>query len=343
MTMSTGARTAGAAVVTFVLLAGALAGSAAEIPQRDAVLQPVAIGGGNLGSIRKIVFAERQPSRYYLLDRDTHAVREIAGGTTRLLGEIGNGPGELYYPNDLALAAAGDRLYVQDGGNDRIQILGADGRYLGEFPNTPKSQGLGVNRQGEVFIGQPATGELISVYAGGKKVRAFGELLSLSDLYGSQPRRKEAVYRTGFNRVRVAVDDEDNVWVAFVHAPIVCKFDRNGKLLAKTTLRLPELSKLTDAVLQQPPPKQYMSQNLDGVPMTVVLKEIVFDRHRRRPVLLLGDDRLVFLRRDGTPEEVVRVRVDGGVLATLAADNDGAIFTSKFATSKLFRVVLVNR
>ncbi len=315
---------------------------AAAIPEHRAELKELP-RIPDLRSIRKVVFSRRRPSQYYLLDRDTHAVRVVSADGTRLIGEIGNAPGELYYPFDLALTSD-DRLYIKDGGNHRIQILGADGRYVGQFPDKPKSEGIGVNAHGEVFIGQPATGRLVSVYdASGKKIGAFGDLLSPSAVYGSQLAGKDSEYRRAMNRVRIAVDDEDHVWVAFIHAPIVYKFDRSGKLLAKTTLQLPGLSQLTAAVLQQPPPKEYMSQDLDGLPLTMVIKEVVFDRKTRRPLLLLGDDRIVYLGPDNSPERIVWPLLrKGHTLETLATDDDGGIFTSEFSTGQIFRVVLTN-
>jgi hypothetical protein len=312
----------------------------AEVPEYRADLLPVApIDGVRL--VRKVVFSRGQPSTYFLLDRETHAVRLVQPGGTRLIGDIGNAPGEFYYPFDLAVAG-GDRLYIIDGGNRRIQIVGANGRFLGEFPDLPKSEGISVDKRGDVFIGQPATGQLISVYdRTGKKLFAFGELLSPAALY-PQLKAEEKAYRIAINRVRIAIDDEDNVWVAFIHAPIVRKFDRNGRLLAQQTLRVPGISQLTAAVLQTPPPPHYISQNFDGIQITMVIREIVFDRKARQPLLLLGDDRIVYLGRDGAPEKIIRAELQGAQLETLATDNDGTIFTSKFLTAQLLRVVLSN-
>jgi hypothetical protein len=312
----------------------------AEVPEYHADLLPVAPVDG-VSLVRKVVFSPSQPSTYFMLDRETHAVRLVQPGGTRLIGEIGNAPGELYYPFDLAVADD-DRLYIKDGGNRRIQILGANGRYLGEFPDLPKSEGIGVDKRGDIFIGQPANGHLISVYdRTGKKLAAFGDLLSPAALY-PQLKAHEKAYQTALNRVRIAIDDEDNVWVAFIHAPIVCKFDRNGRLLAKQTLQLPGITQLTGAVLKSPPPPRYISQNFDGIQITMVIREIVFDRKNRQPLLLLGDDSIVYLKRDGAPEKIIRPEFEGASLETLSADNEGTIFTSKFLTAQLLRVVLSN-
>ena len=76
--------------------------------------------------------------------------------------------------------------------------------------------------------------------------------------------------------------------------------------------------------------------------MTMVIREIVFDRRSRQPILLLGDDRFVYLTRDGVPERIIRPELQSGSLETLSADGEGTIFTSKFLTAQLLRVVLGN-
>jgi hypothetical protein len=317
-----------------------VAARSAEIPEFRAELSPVP-PVDDVHLIRKVVFSRSRPATFFLLDREAHAVRVVQPRGSRLIGDIGNAPGELYYPFDLAVADD-DSLYVKDGGNRRIEIFGGNGKFLGQFPDLPKSEGIGVDRRGNIYIGQPATGHLISIYdRTGKKLGAFGDVVSAGALY-PQLRAKDRAYRTAINRVRITVDDEENVWVAYIHAPLVLKFDRNGRLLAQQILRLPGIAQLTAAVLQTPPPSRYISQNFDGIPLTMVIREIAFNRAARQPMLLLGDDRIVCLGRNGAPEKIIRPEVEGGSLDTLSADTGGTIYTSKFLSAQLFRVVLSN-
>ncbi len=54
------------------------------------------------------------------------------GAYRRTIGRKGQGPGEFRLPNDLDVF--GGRLYVADSANRRLQILDADGEYVGGFP-----------------------------------------------------------------------------------------------------------------------------------------------------------------------------------------------------------------
>lgn len=69
------------------------------------------------------------------VDSTDHRVRALDLDTGKLLfdiGKRGNGPGELNLPRDAAVGADG-LLYVVDGGNFRIQVYDADGKFVKTF------------------------------------------------------------------------------------------------------------------------------------------------------------------------------------------------------------------
>jgi len=69
------------------------------------------------------------------VDSEEHKVRVLDLETGKLLfdiGKRGNGPGELNLPRDAAVGADG-LLYVVDGGNFRVQVYDADGKFLKTF------------------------------------------------------------------------------------------------------------------------------------------------------------------------------------------------------------------
>ncbi len=51
----------------------------------------------------------------------------------RSFGEYGDGPGQLSYPQGVAVDDASGRIYVADHANRRIQVFNAEGRYLADF------------------------------------------------------------------------------------------------------------------------------------------------------------------------------------------------------------------
>ena len=80
------------------------------------------------------------------------------GKLLRVWGKEGSGPGELYYPYDLALADD-DTLYVCEFGNHRVQKFTRDGRSLGCFGVEGRGEGQFYNpwalvrdSQGMVYV-----------------------------------------------------------------------------------------------------------------------------------------------------------------------------------------------
>lgn len=71
----------------------------------------------------------------YALDSQSSDVRvfDPSGAWVRTLGRNGEGPGELKQPDAIAILSDG-RVLVRDPGNQRIQVYGADGATLKEWP-----------------------------------------------------------------------------------------------------------------------------------------------------------------------------------------------------------------
>ena len=70
----------------------------------------------------------------YVADACNHRV-QVFDGDGRLLqviGEAGNGPGQMRFPYDVAVDTTG-RLYVCEYGNSRISVFDSEGRWLGMF------------------------------------------------------------------------------------------------------------------------------------------------------------------------------------------------------------------
>src|SRR2546423_4427390 len=98
----------------------------------------------------------------------------------REIGRMGAGPGRFFHPGGVEVARDGT-IYVQDGGNSRIERFTPDGGYLGEF-HTARFEGFALGAQKEIYVGQPEEGHLITVYSSaGEKLRSFGQLKKYSD------------------------------------------------------------------------------------------------------------------------------------------------------------------
>lgn len=86
------------------------------------------------------VTVDSKGERLYVVDiggvrSENHRVRVLDAQSGNLLfdiGKRGNGPGEFNLPRDVAIGKDG-KLYVVDGGNFRIQVFDAQGKFLNNF------------------------------------------------------------------------------------------------------------------------------------------------------------------------------------------------------------------
>jgi len=109
-------------------------GARADQPRRyEAVeVRRATEGGARPYFFRAVAFLFRA-SELWVLDLEDNEVRVFseAGQFLRALGRKGNGPGEFDMPTDMDVL--GERVYVADGGNRRVQILDKKGAYLEGF------------------------------------------------------------------------------------------------------------------------------------------------------------------------------------------------------------------
>lgn len=111
-------------------------------------------------------------SRIYVVDTggvDTrnHRVRVFDAETGDLLFDIGtrgSGEGEFNLPRDAIIAPDG-RLYVVDGGNFRVQVFEADGRFVSTFGaigrrsgQFSRPKGIAADPQGNIYVSDTAFG-----------------------------------------------------------------------------------------------------------------------------------------------------------------------------------------
>jgi len=80
------------------------------------------------------------------------------------IGKRGNQPGELNLPRDVVVAPDGS-LYVVDGGNFRVQQLGADGKFINTFGSIGRQLGqfsrpkeIAADNEGNVYVVDAAFG-----------------------------------------------------------------------------------------------------------------------------------------------------------------------------------------
>jgi sugar lactone lactonase YvrE len=78
---------------------------------------------------------------------------DAAGELLDSWGEVGSGPGQFRLPHAITLTGD-DRLLVADRENDRIQIFGLGGGYLGEWGGLQRPTDVAVADDGRVFVSE---------------------------------------------------------------------------------------------------------------------------------------------------------------------------------------------
>lgn len=247
---------------------------------------------------------------YYVADLKGNRILELdgAGKVVGEIGGIGSGPGRLLHPGFIDVSSDGT-LYVQDGGNERIQRFSADGKYAGEF-RASHYEGFAVSPANEVYLGQPENNALVTVYSStGKKLRSFGQLKKFSEIYGDKFKHKDDLYKIAINRVRLFIDQQGATYVSFMLAPLIQKYDLQGHLLFEVRLEGPEIDRLTRVLLTDTLDK-YLSISMDGFEERIIALDPVVEPASGNILVLLVDGSIYGADKDGRRLFVSRPQKD---------------------------------
>ncbi len=187
-------------------------------------------------------------SGFILVESSNHRLAFVdeKGNLQHQIGSIGQGVGELYYPGDLVQDNA-KNFYVFETRNHRIQVFDSSGKSLRVFKVEPQPYGMAITSKGELLLGQPAKGKLISVYSTeGLFLRSFGDLRKASDFYGPKLQSADKTMRESINRILITCDDSDNIYVVFLGAPFWRKYSPDGQLIFEKKIDFPDAQRSID-------------------------------------------------------------------------------------------------
>lgn len=127
------------------------------------------------------------------------------GKFLRQIGSEGSGRGEFYACRDFALDSRG-RLYVADGGNDRVQILTKEGDYIGEFPVDHEVHVIEVGPDDNLYINNDLfkSKKLVSVLSPEGKLSS-----SILDIVPDEENRQNVIL--ALNHFRLGFDQDRNL------------------------------------------------------------------------------------------------------------------------------------
>jgi hypothetical protein len=261
------------------------------------------------------------------VEANNHRVTGVdwQGNVQWSLGSIGQDAGELYYPGDLVRDRKG-YLYVLEVRNERIQIFDQARRSIGTFPVHSQPYGMAVNSKGELLLGQPANGKLISVYApNGKLLRSFGELRRASDFYGRMLAGRDKPMRQAINRIHIACDAQDNTYVAFLAAAVWRKYDAAGQMLLESKLEFPEAAQITRDFAEKLKAHATVTFDEDESAIPYVMTGMAVDNATHRLLFSARGDKSWFITTnfDGSSAEAFPLDDSGIMIRNVAPVTDG--------------------
>lgn len=242
-------------------------------------------------------------NKYFLTDIEGNRLLVINRNmeVERNFGRIGSGPGRVFHPGYLDVGGDGT-LFVEDGGNERIVRFDQSGHYLGAF-RVDDFQGMAVDAQNQLYLGQPQAGSLITVYSStGTKLRSFGQLKKYSEIYGEAFRDKDASYMNALNRVRLASDKAGNLYVSFMNTPLIRKYAPDGTLMFERRVEGPEIDGLLEAIQK----RRYIATKIDGIDMRIIALDPVIDPVNGNIMVPLVDGSVYVADREGNRVSLLR-------------------------------------
>jgi DNA-binding beta-propeller fold protein YncE len=172
----------------------------------DALTEPTSV---LVASDGRIVVSEGHSGQAPTAPPDTVARISIFtpdGSFIRSFGKLGSGPAEFRTPHDITLDPQG-RLFVADRGNNRIQILGLDGRFIAEWKQFGRPSGIAI-RNGLIYVADSESNG-VAPHPGWKRGIRIGSLEDGKVLY----RIPDPLEMKGTSAAEgVAVDAKGNVY-----------------------------------------------------------------------------------------------------------------------------------
>jgi len=151
------------------------------------------------------------------------------GKFIKSIGKKGPGPGEFDQPHALAFDSKG-RLVVGDRGNNRIQILDQEGKFIAETAEFGRPSGIWIDKNDTLYVADSESG---SVNPNRPEWRRGIRIGKLSDLkvtaFIPDPETRNAPEFRGTSAAEgVAVDAAGNIYGAEVGPKQVKKYTRKG-------------------------------------------------------------------------------------------------------------------
>ena len=142
------------------------------------------------------------------------------------IGYSGTGDGQLQRPRNVAISPDGERVYVCDSGNNRIQYFSKSGLYLGQWNNAngilfSEPWGIAVDSKGNVYVADTWNNRIAKFDADG----AF-----ITDWRANDPSTPGGSF---YGPRAIAISSTDTVYVCDTGYKRIMIYDENGNFIRK--------------------------------------------------------------------------------------------------------------
>jgi sugar lactone lactonase YvrE len=141
-------------------------------------------------------------------------------------GERGTGDGQFMQPHGLAVDAQG-RLYVADRGNNRIQVMTPEGKFIASWPQFSRPSGVAVDSKGTVYSADSESGSVNPAHKAWLRGIRIGNSKDAKVLY-LIPDPQQNLTSGTLAAEGVAVDAAGNIYGAEVGPAQVVKYVRKN-------------------------------------------------------------------------------------------------------------------
>ena len=149
------------------------------------------------------------------------------GKLIKSIGKKGTGPGEFDQPHALAFDSKG-RLVVGDRGNNRIQILDQDGKFISETAQFGRPSGIFIDKTDTIYVADSESGSVNPNRPQWRRGIRSGKLSDNKVLFFiPDPETRNAPEFRGTSAAEgVAVDSQGNIYGAEVGPKRVMKYTK---------------------------------------------------------------------------------------------------------------------
>ena len=143
----------------------------------------------------------------------------------QVIGRSGIGDGEFQRPRNLALSPDGERVYVLDSGNNRVQYFDKSGNYLGQWnsaagTNFSEPWGIAVDSKGNVYMADTWNNRIVKTDADGNLITVW---------YANDPTDSRSFYGPR----AIAISSDNIVYVCDTGYKRIMIYDENGTFIRK--------------------------------------------------------------------------------------------------------------